>query len=70
MTENVAVEKQEQWFSWFNLNRVVMEFLMRNFFNELQCLGGNNVPKTGPVIFCGNHCNQFVDGCILLTLGY
>jgi len=33
-------------------------------------LGGHNVPKTGPVIFCGNHSNQFIDGSLCFVLGY
>jgi len=30
-------------------------------------LGLHNIPKRGPVIFCGNHQNQFVDGSILFS---
>ena len=40
---------------------------MHNFFSEIQVLGYENIPATGPVIFCGNHSNQFCDGCILLA---
>lgn len=38
---------------------------MHQFFEEITVLGLHNIPVKGPVIFCGNHNNQFVDGCIL-----
>lgn len=38
---------------------------MNNFFKEITVLGAHNVPKRGPVILCGNHQNQFVDGSIV-----
>jgi len=31
-------------------------------------LGKHNIPQKGPVIFCGNHQNQFVDGCVLFSV--
>jgi len=40
---------------------------MNTFFSEVVVLGKHNIPKRGPVIFCGNHNNQFVDGCILYS---
>ena len=39
---------------------------MTLFFRDITILGTHNVPKTGPVIFCGNHANQFSDGHIML----
>mmetsp|Transcript_13221 Transcript_13221/g.22429 ORF Transcript_13221/g.22429 Transcript_13221/m.22429 type:complete len:108 (+) Transcript_13221:416-739(+) len=44
-----------------------MKFVINQFFRDVIILGEHNVPKKGPVIFCGNHNNQFVDGIILLT---
>jgi glycerol-3-phosphate O-acyltransferase/dihydroxyacetone phosphate acyltransferase len=38
---------------------------MKQFFRDISVLGLHNIPKKGPVIFCGNHNNQFVDGVIL-----
>lgn len=40
---------------------------MHQFFRDISVIGGKNVPKKGPVIFCGNHSNQFVDGSILFA---
>jgi len=37
------------------------------FFQSVEVVGLENLPRTGPVILTGNHNNQFVDGCILLT---
>ena len=37
---------------------------MHQFFESITVLGLHNIPKKGPVIFCGNHNNQFVDGSI------
>ena len=31
------------------------------YFKEIQVIGLNNVPKEGPIIFVGNHANQYVD---------
>ena len=40
---------------------------MNQFFRDITVLGLHNIPKRGPVIFCGNHQNQFVDGSILFS---
>jgi len=64
--DKVAVETPAPPCSLFNFNRVLMSFCMHQFFSDIQILGKHNVPRTGPVILCGNHSNQFVDGCILL----
>lgn len=42
-----------------------MKFSMHQFFRDITVLGRHNIPKRGPLIFCGNHSNQFVDGSIL-----
>ena len=31
------------------------------YFKEIQVIGVENVPKKGPIIFVGNHANQYVD---------
>lgn len=31
------------------------------YFKEIQIIGIENVPKDGPVIFVGNHANQYID---------
>lgn len=40
---------------------------MNQFFRDITILGLHNIPKRGPLIFCGNHQNQFVDGSILFS---
>ena len=65
LSDKVAYEKPVHWCSFFNLCRETMKFLMSQFFSEITVLGTHNIPKRGPVIFCGNHCNQFLDGSIL-----
>ena len=42
-----------------------MGCFMQQFFKDITVLGLHHIPKRGPVIFCGNHNNQFVDGCIV-----
>ena len=32
----------------------------------MEVFGRENVPRNGPVIFTGNHMNQFVDGAVVL----
>lgn len=43
-------------------NRI--EFLIVDI---LQVLGKQNIPVHGPVIFTGNHMNQFVDAAVILV---
>ncbi len=33
----------------------------------MEVLGKQNIPEHGPVIFTGNHNNQFVDGGVLMV---
>ncbi|KAJ1438142.1 hypothetical protein B484DRAFT_444813 [Ochromonadaceae sp. CCMP2298] len=37
------------------------------FFTSMEVLGKQNIPAHGPVIFTGNHMNQFVDGAVILV---
>jgi len=31
------------------------------YFKEIQIIGYDNIPKEGPIIFVGNHANQYID---------
>lgn len=35
------------------------------FFSSMEVLGKQNIPEHGPVIFTGNHMNQFIDGAVI-----
>jgi glycerol-3-phosphate O-acyltransferase/dihydroxyacetone phosphate acyltransferase len=37
------------------------------FFSSMEVLGRENIPQHGPIIFTGNHMNQFVDGAVLVV---
>ena len=47
------------------LVRLYFRILLYSYYREIDVIGVENVPLTGPVIFCGNHQNQFVDGVML-----
>jgi len=36
------------------------------FFSEIEVIGRDNIPRHGPVVFTGNHANQFVDALNVL----
>lgn len=38
---------------------------VRIFFRDITIIGLKNIPERGPVIFCGNHSNQIVDGLLV-----
>ena len=40
--------------------------ILNIFFSSIEVLGRENIPQHGPVIFSGNHMNQFVDGGVAL----
>lgn len=61
----LAYEKPFPTFSFYNMVKSFMKFSMHQFFKEIIIIGKENVPKRGPVIFCGNHTNQFVDGSLV-----
>ena len=37
------------------------------FFREVSIVGKQNIPLYGPVIFTGNHANQFIDSVVMLS---
>ena len=37
------------------------------YFSSMECIGLENVPQHGPVIFTGNHMNQFVDAAVIVV---
>jgi len=46
--------------------RIFFHSILSIFFREIQLVGVNNIPQHGPVIFTGNHSNQFVDALMVL----
>jgi len=37
------------------------------FFQDIQVVGKENTPKTGALILCGNHSNQFIDPSLIIS---
>ena len=62
---SLAYEKPFPMMSFYNMTKFIMKWSMHQFFRHIIILGQKNVPKRGPVVFCGNHANQFVDGSIV-----
>ena len=46
--------------------RAFLQAIQTVFFNSVDVIGVKNIPLDGPVIFVGNHCNQFADGIMLI----
>lgn len=44
-----------------------MTSIMSTFFSSIEILGKQNIPLHGPIIFTGNHMNQFVDAALILV---
>lgn len=47
--------------------KVFLHSILSIFFSSVEVLGKQNIPDHGPMIFSGNHMNQFVDGAVLLV---
>lgn len=47
------------------LLNAVMWLLTNVFFREVDIIGLENIPKEGPVVFYGNHQNQFMDAIMI-----
>lgn len=45
---------------------IFFQSILSIFFREVETIGRDNIPKYGPVIFTGNHANQFIDGVTIL----
>lgn len=46
--------------------KVFFHSILSIFFKDVEVVGLQNVPRYGPVIFTGNHANQFIDGVTIL----
>jgi glycerol-3-phosphate O-acyltransferase/dihydroxyacetone phosphate acyltransferase len=46
---------------------VFFHSILSIFFSSMEVIGKQNIPTHGPVIFTGNHMNQFVDGAVIVT---
>ncbi|RLN92818.1 hypothetical protein BBJ28_00018729 [Nothophytophthora sp. Chile5] len=46
--------------------RVFLNSILSISFKSIDLIGLDNVPTEGPVIFTGNHANQFVDGLVVM----
>lgn len=49
--------------------RVFLHSILSIFFRNIDVVGTENIPQKGPVIFTGNHSNQFVDAMQVLCHG-
>jgi glycerol-3-phosphate O-acyltransferase/dihydroxyacetone phosphate acyltransferase len=47
--------------------KTFMTSILTIFFSSIEVLGKENIPYHGPVIFAGNHNNQFVDGAVVMV---
>lgn len=47
--------------------RVFFRSILSIFFSQIDIVGIDNIPRHGPIIFSGNHSNQFVDGVMVMT---
>lgn len=46
---------------------VFFRSILSIFFSSVEVIGLDNVPLNGPVIYTGNHMNQFVDGIVMIS---
>ena len=47
--------------------RWLLGMAMRVFFRQVEVVGLEHVPATGPVIFAGNHPNSLIDPILIIT---
>lgn len=47
--------------------RIFFTSIISIFFKKVDVIGTSNVPTEGPIIFTGNHANQFVDALQIIT---
>ena len=58
--------------TWLNelkhwLLKLYFQMIIYIFYREVDVIGEENIPQDRPIIFCGNHQNQFVDALMLYT---
>jgi glycerol-3-phosphate O-acyltransferase/dihydroxyacetone phosphate acyltransferase len=47
--------------------KIFFHSILSIFFREVSIVGKQNIPYYGPVIFIGNHANQFIDSVVMLS---
>lgn len=45
--------------------RLLCRWLVRTFYSQAEVTGQENVPPTGPLLFCANHVNALVDAVVV-----
>lgn len=60
----VIVSANAKELTYFSV-KVFFHSVLSIFFSSMEVLGRENIPVHGPVIFTGNHMNQFVDGAVV-----
>ncbi|KAF5381135.1 hypothetical protein D9757_009414 [Collybiopsis confluens] len=56
---------EHDYFILHRLIRYITGIATVSFFTEIRIVGGENVPKTGPIIVCATHHNMMLDPMIL-----
>jgi glycerol-3-phosphate O-acyltransferase/dihydroxyacetone phosphate acyltransferase len=51
----------------YDAAKLLGSIAIHTFFREIEVIGGENVPRTGPLIIYGNHNNQFADGLLMIS---
>lgn len=52
---------------FYTFTRYFLKLVAAFFFQEVETVGKHLTPRTGPVILCGNHSNQFVDPILIIS---
>mmetsp|Transcript_12590 Transcript_12590/g.18891 ORF Transcript_12590/g.18891 Transcript_12590/m.18891 type:complete len:651 (-) Transcript_12590:4-1956(-) len=47
--------------------KIFFHSILSIFFRDVSIIGKQNIPTYGPVIFTGNHANQFIDSVVMLS---
>lgn len=50
----------------YRCTRVFLHSILSISFKSIDIVGLDNIPREGPIIFTGNHANQFVDGLVVM----
>mmetsp|Transcript_3410 Transcript_3410/g.5311 ORF Transcript_3410/g.5311 Transcript_3410/m.5311 type:complete len:291 (-) Transcript_3410:1420-2292(-) len=66
LTFLVIISANSKELTYF-MTKTFFHSILSIFFSSMEVLGKQNIPAHGPVIFTGNHMNQFVDGAVILV---